>query len=597
VRFKYAVLPICILLLSEAQAQEILLQPVTSGLAGPTDIQFPDDGSGRMFVVQQSGLIRIFPNGALRDQPFLDIRSKTAAGGERGLLGLAFPPNYAAKQRFYVNYTDLNGDTVISTFRVSSDPNVTDSSSETILLTQKQPFPNHNGGGLAFGPDGFLYAGLGDGGSGGDPLGNGQNLGTLLGKMLRVDVESTPGTLRIPPSNPFVSRSGARGEIWAYGLRNPWRFSFDRQTGDLWIADVGQDSYEEIDRQPASSAGGENYGWNITEGLHCYQAQTCATAGLTPPIFEYPHTLGCSITGGFVYRGTKSPRLRGDYVYGDYCSGRIWALSDNAGVWTSRVLLESGRSITVFGQDRSGEIYLGDAAGAGSIWRIAGSTAPEVVNAASFLPGLTPGSLATAFVTGIVATPGITFATQPLPQSIGGVSVTVNNVPAPVVAIANVNGVEQVNFQAPFESPISGNATITVSGAGATTAANDIAAFAFQPAIYSNATVHNATYTLVTSSSPLTRGEYAFLYASGLGRVNNQPPNGQTNSGLAATLNTVEVLLNGAPIEVEYAGLAPGLPGVYQVNFRIPQSAQSGQQPLRLRMGSTLSSEVSVPIQ
>ena len=255
------------LLEAAASGQEIRTVQVAAGISNPTDIQSANDRSGRLFLVQQNGIIRILRDGAVLARPFLDISSKTTGSGERGLLGLAFPPGFAQSQRFYVHYTDLQGDTTVAVYRVGSDPNVADPASEIVLLKQTQPFSNHNGGQLAFGPDGYLYLGLGDGGSGGDPQGNGQNRNTLLGKLLRFDVESDPGRIRIPPTNPFVNTTGARAEVWAYGLRNPWRFSFDRDTRDLWIADVGQESYEEVDFQPASSPGGENYGWNRMEGL------------------------------------------------------------------------------------------------------------------------------------------------------------------------------------------------------------------------------------------------------------------------------------------------------------------------------------------
>ncbi len=350
-------------------AQEILLTPVASGITAPTDIQNADDGSGRLFLVEQNGLIRILRHGVLNPQPFLDITSKTHADGERGLLGLAFPPDFGRRQRFYLDYTDLRGDTTIAEYRVSSNPDAADPASETVLLKIVQPFANHNGGQLRFGPDGYLYIGMGDGGSGGDPQRNGQNVNALLGKILRLDVESAPGTVKIPPDNPFVARNGARPEIWAYGLRNPWRFSFDRATGDLWIADVGQDSYEEIDLQSRASHGGENYGWNIMEGTHCYSASNCNTQGLTLPIFDYPHSRGCSITGGFVYRGRKARALVGTYVYGDYCSGRIWGLAQEATGWTNRLLSNSGMSISTFGEDEAGELYVADAA-QGKVYRI-----------------------------------------------------------------------------------------------------------------------------------------------------------------------------------------------------------------------------------
>src|SRR5947209_4766467 len=291
-------------------AQEIRTVQVAGGIPASTDIQNAGDGSGRLFVVQQSGVIRIVKDGAVLPTPFLDIHTKTTGDGERGLLGLAFPPGFAQKGRFYIDYTDLNGDTIIAQYRVSSNPDVADAASETVLLKIAQPFANHNGGQVRFGPDGYLYIGMGDGGSGGDPMGNGQNRRVLLGKLLRIDAESEPGRVHIPPDNPFVNLTGARPEIWAFGLRNPWRFSFDRATRDLWIADVGQDTYEEVDFQPAASRGGENYGWNQMEGMHCFRSG-CSTQGLVLPVAEYTHASGCSITGGFIYRGLVSPGMRG----------------------------------------------------------------------------------------------------------------------------------------------------------------------------------------------------------------------------------------------------------------------------------------------
>jgi glucose/arabinose dehydrogenase len=276
-----------VVLVTTAAGQEINLVKVTSGFSAPTGIENAGDGSGRLFLVEQNGLVQILKNGVLEAVPFLDIQPKTQGGGERGLLGLAFPPGFASKQRFYVNYTNLNGDTVVAQYRVSSDPDRADAASETILMTIAQPFANHNGGDLRFGPDGYFYIGTGDGGSGGDPLGNGQNRGVLLGKMLRVDVEGDPGYLRIPADNPFITDPSSRGEIWAFGLRNPWRFSFDRVTGDLWIGDVGQNDREEIDFQPAGSQGGQDYGWNVMEGLHCYSQPGCSMQGLTLPVHEY----------------------------------------------------------------------------------------------------------------------------------------------------------------------------------------------------------------------------------------------------------------------------------------------------------------------
>jgi glucose/arabinose dehydrogenase len=377
-----------------AAAAAIALQPVASGFERPIHITHAGDGSGRLFVVEQAGIIHILAaDGTRLAAPFLDIsdrvRSPASGGGnEEGLLSVAFPPDYAASGLFYVYYTTADGNNRVARFGVTADANVADASREELILLLEHPGPsNHNGGQLAFGADGYLYIGTGDGGGGGDPRGNGQNRATLLGKLLRIDVsqptaspgdhqtylpciakeESTPTSsapYRIPPDNPFVNDPNARPEIWAYGLRNPWRFTFDRQTADLWIADVGQGQYEEIDWQPASSSGGENYGWNVMEGSHCYNAATCEQNGLVLPVAEYDHGQGCSVTGGFTYRGSDYPAFQGIYFYADFCSGKIWGLQNNAG-WQSDELLSSGMNISSFGEAENGELYLADMTGGG----------------------------------------------------------------------------------------------------------------------------------------------------------------------------------------------------------------------------------------
>lgn len=332
---------------------------VASGFARPLDIQNAGDGSGRLFIVEQAGFIRILQNDALLETPFLDISERVDDGGnEQGLLGLAFHPDFANNGFFYVNYTEEGGDTVIARFSASG--NTAFPESELRLLNVNQPFPNHNGGGLAFGPDGYLYIGLGDGGSGGDPLGNGQSLDTLLGKLLRIDVDGGD-PYAIPADNPFGN------EIFHYGLRNPWRFSFDALTGDLWIGDVGQGAYEEIDFLPAGTAGGINFGWNRFEGMHDYTAGDVPENYL-PPLFEYSHNEGCSVTGGYVYRGAM-PEWQGVYFYADYCSGKVWGalrrlISESAEESISTVLFETGVQVTSFGVDERGEIYIaGDGGG------------------------------------------------------------------------------------------------------------------------------------------------------------------------------------------------------------------------------------------
>jgi glucose/arabinose dehydrogenase len=357
-------------------ALRIRLDPVAGGLNAPLAVADAGDGSDRLFVVEQPGMIRLIQGGVLAEAPFLDISRRIQSGNEEGLLGLAFAPDFPTDPRLYMDYTDLNGNTVVASFRVpTATPNQADPDSERILLQVDQPFPNHNGGALAFGPDGDLYIGMGDGGSGGDPLGNGQSLTTLLGKILRVRPGSqdlSGPAYTIPPDNPFAGDPNARPEIFAYGLRNPWRLSFDRSTGDLWIGDVGQGDWEEVDRWPAGDAwaSGPNFGWNIMEGLHCFNAQTCHQDGLVPPVAEYDHGQGCAIVGGYVGRDPDEPTLSGGYIFGDDCSGAIWALDAAKPAATDPVLLlDSGRMISSFGEDAAGRLYLTDLA-SGELLRV-----------------------------------------------------------------------------------------------------------------------------------------------------------------------------------------------------------------------------------
>ncbi len=339
---------------------EIELEERWSGFSRPVQLTHAGDGSGRLFLVEQAGRVQLIVGGQVQATPFLDISGRVSCCGERGLLSVAFPPGYSVKDYFYANYTDSGGDTVVSRFHLSADPNRADPDSEQILLTVDQPNSNHNGGQLAFGPDGFLYIGMGDGGGAGDPGNNGQDPLELLGKMLRIDVESGEEPYGIPDSNPFAFDDAHQPEIWALGLRNPWRFSFDKTTGDLFIADVGQNSREEVNVQLASSPGGENYGWRIMEGSQCYNSNSCDSTGLVLPVAEYDHSQGCSISGGHVYRGSRWPRLDGHYLYGDYCSGRIWGLRRAGGGWQSQQLAITGRAISAFGEDESGNLYVVD---------------------------------------------------------------------------------------------------------------------------------------------------------------------------------------------------------------------------------------------
>ena len=379
-----------------ASAQPLLTTTrVAAGLNLPTWVGSPPGDTERLFVLEQTtAKIRIvlLASGQILAAPFLDLGPLvTGSGGEQGLLGMAFHPDYASNGTFFVNYSDNSGDTVIARFQVSADPNRADPASRQVVLAIDQPFANHNGGNLDFGPDGYLYIGMGDGGSANDPGNRAQNPGTLLGKMLRIDVDHG-APYSIPPDNPFVGAGDPLDEIWALGLRNPWRYSFDRVTGDLYIADVGQNSREEVDFQPAGTAGGENYGWRCMEGTACtgLSGCVCHSAELVQPIYDYDHSQGCSITGGFVYRGCAIPELQGTYFLGDFCSARIWSFRFSGGMVddfqerTSELAPGGGLhidSISSFGEDGAGEQYIADRGG--EIFKIVPRAAPATLALAS----------------------------------------------------------------------------------------------------------------------------------------------------------------------------------------------------------------------
>ncbi|MDM8520089.1 PQQ-dependent sugar dehydrogenase [Anaerolineales bacterium HSG6] len=343
---------------------QITLNPITGGFSKPVYLTHADDQSGRLFVVEQAGRIVIIEDNIIRSTLFLDIVDIVgSSANEQGLLSMAFHPDYTNNGYLFVNYTNLEGHTVIAQYQVSAvDPNQADKDSEQILLTIPQPYGNHNGGQILFGPDGYLYVGMGDGGAANDPQNNAQDLERLLGKILRIDIDqATP--YGVPDDNPFVSQTSARPEIWSYGWRNPWRISFDRLTGDMYIADVGQNQYEEIHVEEVGTSGGGNYGWRLMEGRHCFNPSSCDpdSLSLILPITEYDHDQGCSITGGYVYRGQKNLSLKGIYIYGDYCTGLIWGLRQEAGgVWSDVLLSSSNHTISSFGEDEDGELYLLD---------------------------------------------------------------------------------------------------------------------------------------------------------------------------------------------------------------------------------------------
>lgn len=342
---------------------KITLSPFANGFTLPTSIVATNTkADSRLFISEQTGKIRIVgSSGQITSQSFLDITQKVLNNGEMGLLGLVFSPNYDTNGFFYINYVNKDQETIIARYKVSSNPNAADLKSEKIILRIKQPYTNHNGGDLKFGPDGYLYIALGDGGSGGDPQNRAQDKNSLFGKILRIDVNKGD-PYSIPPTNPFINKPDTRPEIWAYGLRNPWRISFDKISGDLYIADVGQNSIEEVDVQKANSKGGENYGWRCYEGNQPYDGQGCLPkSNYATPIFEYDHQEGrCSVTGGFVYRGSLYPAFEGKYFYSDFCSGQLYYADNVNNKWQQNLITKTTYSISTFGQDNQNELYFAD---------------------------------------------------------------------------------------------------------------------------------------------------------------------------------------------------------------------------------------------
>jgi glucose/arabinose dehydrogenase len=361
-------------------AGQLDLALVTAGLTAPVAVTNAGDGSGRLFVLERAGVIRVVTGGKLQAGSFLNITDRVLSGNERGLLGLAFHPDFANNRFFYVFYTrQTDGDLIVSRF--TADPGLAsaDPSTEHFIMHIPHPMATHNSGQLAFRSDGYLYMSVGDGGGSGDPEGDAQNINSMLGKILRIDVDGTGSgeflAYAIPATNPFVGAPGI-DEIWDYGFRNAWRFSFDDETRALWIGDVGQNSWEEIDREPLSQAGGLNYGWNVMEGAHCYLLTSCDTSGKVLPIAEYDHSLGCAVIGGSVYRGSTQPDLEGLYVFGDYCSGRIWTIPASGTAKTERLV--SGLNISSFGEGQNGELYMTDLGGA--LYRVVAPAFGDITN-------------------------------------------------------------------------------------------------------------------------------------------------------------------------------------------------------------------------
>ena len=349
----------------EEERLGVELVPVAAGLVKPVQVTHAGDGSGRLFVVEQEGRILIIRDGAINELPFLDISRNVSCCGEQGLLNVAFPPEYAVKQHFYVSYTDVDGHTVISRFVTTADSDRADHETEEVLLVIEQPEGSHNGGTLAFGPqDGYLYLGSGDGGRPGRHAERAQDPGILLGKILRIDVESGVRPYSIPPSNPFTGNDDIRDEIWATGLRNPWGFAFDKETGALYIPDAGHSSREEVNYQPAASAGGENYGWYAMEGNRCFESTSlpCRAQEFTMPVAVYNRPMGCVVVGGVVNRGNQAPHLQGVFVYADFCVGRVWGLQrpnpDIEDAWQNRLLFDLSVPVSSIGEDEEGNVYV-----------------------------------------------------------------------------------------------------------------------------------------------------------------------------------------------------------------------------------------------
>jgi uncharacterized protein (TIGR03437 family) len=610
------------------------LMLVAEGFNQPTAIANAGDGSDRLFVTERAGRIWVLgPNRQRLATPFLDIRNKVGSNeGEQGLLGLAFHPEHASNGRFFVNYTDRSGDTVISEFTVSADRNRADAGSERVFFTVDQPFGNHNGGQLQFGPDGMLYAGMGDGGSGGDPGNRAQTLSSPLGKLLRFDVNQGPPA-RAPQDNPFVGTPGAEPTVWAYGLRNPWRFSFDRATGDMWIADVGQNLWEEVSFAPAASHRGRNYGWRFMEGRHCFNPATnCNDGTLTLPVMEYSHSDGaCSVTGGYRYRGARHPGLDGVYFFADLCRQRLEAgVETSPGVFQRLSPRVVGGSISTFGEDEAGEIYY--AAYDGRIFRIdAPPQAPRVsqngvVNGASFAAGqaVTPGSIVSVFGSAL-AGGSASAAGAPLPVELAGARFVFTpggaallpegppgqaGVPAPLFFASP----GQVNLQLPWELAGSSAAQLTVVVNGLQSVPFSVPLAQVRPGVFTmdqsgsgqaaaliaGAGALAAPLGVFPNARPARLGEHLEVFATGLGPVTNRPATGASPSDqLAETELDVTARVGGVePVAVRFSGLAPGFVGLYQVNIQLVGDLPSGPAvPLTLSAGGVESNTVTIAIE
>ncbi|MBL8169375.1 MAG: PQQ-dependent sugar dehydrogenase [Acidobacteria bacterium] len=596
---------------AQSATPAIQLIPVASGLSSPVYLTSARDGSNRLFIIEQPGRILLLPPGASAPlaTPFLDIRTKISFGGERGLLGLAFHPQYATNRRFFVNYTRTgDGATVVSEFKASAaNPNVADTT-ETILLTVAQPFSNHNGGWIDFGPDGFLYIGLGDGGSANDPGNRSQNVEDLLGKMLRIDVNTPNGAIPYssPSSNPFFGATPGRDEIYATGLRNPWRCAFDRVTGELYAGDVGQGQIEEISIIEL----GKNYGWRVFEGTRCTNLgpAACNAAQYAPPLLEYNHSGGrCSVTGGYVYRGTQGSLPVGTYVFGEYCTGEIFLWQNNA----MRVLLDTTQAIAAFGEDEAGEIYVVNLQG--TIHRIAAPGAATTVSAASYRNNpLATDGIVTAFGQNFATTTQAAPTGTALPTTLAGASITITDAlnvarTAPLFFVSPT----QINFQVP-QGTAPGAANLAFRNTNGTLSLGTANIANIAPALFAaNASGRGLAAAVVQRTR--ADGSQSFEPVARFDTTQNQFVAVPIDLGAAtdrvflvmfgsgfryrSALSAVGVTLGGTAAPVSFAGAQGSFIGLDQVNIELPRSlAGRGELDVVLTVDGQTANTVRVSV-
>ncbi len=589
-----------------AQWAQIGWEPVVSGLERVVHVTGSGDGSGRLFVVEQSGLVRILNQGELAAKPFLDLRERVGFEEERGLLNIAFPPTFPKSNRVYAYFTDAEGTVTIARYSVSADGTAADPATEEIILQVPNEYGQHNGGGMAFSPvDGMLYLGIGDGGiqTGDDgiyiddPYQAGQDGQQLRGKILRLDVEGSVAPYDIPADNP--RQEGWLPEIWSIGWRNPWRLSFDSANGTLYVGDVGADAYEEVNIE-AAGRGGRNYGWSVREGNFCLGTDTCPEReDLTAPAVAYAHNEGCSVTGGVVYRGKRFPELNGVYVFGDYCRGPVWSLRRVNGEWRRLGAGLTRALIVSFGTGDDGEVYMVDYRG--TISRLLqvppGLRISGVGNGASGEEGMVPGSIASVFASGWEESDVAQRAEQwPLPATLAGVTVWVNGTQAGIAAIT-VEG--KVDFQVPYAVP-AGPAEVQMRAGFKVSNVHTVEVRPVQPGLF---TASGLFAMAVNEQGEMTSrfapGAAAVLYGTGFGMASNAPPYGYPTPAEpeAPLQGTPKVTIGGQAAEVAFCALAPGFAGVYALVVRIPGELESGEAEVVVEIDSQRSPAVKLIIE